>query len=332
MSRGVFIGILAFVLASYILVDCVEEATPSVIVQDSSEDYTWRMTDGSPAAAAAQISSPVEMGESNLPISDKGEGGAKDSPDDEADGAEENCQDGPPDQETTNLEKCVEPDTMTEGCDSRADDGADDGSFESIGAPTCGRTEPSSKDDEPTPVSKSFYRPVSSSLPTSIVDNFQFEGIPTTIILQLFSDRIFISVTQLKGKMGTLIHCSVEESIIDNSTTYHINTLIGSGVARESTNTAEQECAFREVFVRRLADQIVKHERVMSGLKEDTVVGSEDGPIPSLVVGLGLKPTKGGGRMSIACFNSIVDAAMEVYRKGCRVATAGSLTGLESPD
>ncbi|EJK59579.1 hypothetical protein THAOC_20174 [Thalassiosira oceanica] len=279
--------------------------------------------DGSPAAAAAaQTSSPAEMGaegESNSPISDK------DKANDET---EEECQDDPPEKETTNLEKCLaDSDTMTGDCDSRADDGG----FDSI-VPTCDRTKTSSKDDEPTSVPTKFYRPVSSSLPTSIVDDFQFEGIPTAIILQLFSDRIFISVTQLTGKMGTLIHCSVEESIIDNSTTYHINTLIGSGVARGSTNTAEQECAFREVFVRRLAEQIVKHQRVMSGLKEDTVVGSEDGPIPSLVVGLGLKPIKGGGRMSIACFNSIVDAAMEVYQKGCRVAAAGSLTGLESPD
>ena len=279
--------------------------------------------DGSPATAveAAQTSFPVEMGgegESN----DK----AKDSPGD--DEAEEDCQAGPPEKKTTNLENCLpDRDTMTENCDSRAGVG----SLDAI-VPNCDTTETSSKDDESTSVPTKLYRPVSSSLPTSIVDNFEFEGIPTTIILQLFSDRIFISVTQLNGKMGTLIHCSVEESIIDNSTTYHINTLIGSGVARGSTNTAEQECAFREVFVRRLAEQIVKHQRVMSGLKEDTVIGSEDGPIPSLIVGLGLKPTKGGGRMSIACFNSIVDAAMEVYRKGCRVAAAGSLSGLESPD
>ena len=74
---------------------------------------------------------------------------------------------------------------------------------------------------------KKQYRPRATSLPTSLVrtitlqqeDGNNDEGVPTTIILRLFSDRIFLSTTQIAGKMGSLLVCNVEESIIDNSTT-----------------------------------------------------------------------------------------------------------------
>lgn len=187
-------------------------------------------------------------------------------------------------------------------------------------------------------------RPKSSSLPTSLMRTIQLESdgdngdkdtIPTTIILQLFSDRIFLSITQLSGKMGSLLVCNVEESIIDNSTTYHVGTLLGTGVARGSGNSAEQEGSFREVFVRRLAERIVLHARKMAGVGEKTILGgAEDGtgPIPPLVVGLGLRPNKDGKRMSFESFNTIVDAAVELYEEGWRICHSGAMVGMEGPD
>ena len=178
---------------------------------------------------------------------------------------------------------------------------------------------------------KPKYRPKSSSLPTSLVRTIQLENddgskIDTTIILQLFSDRIFISITQLNGKMGSLLVCNVEESIIDNSTTYNVSTVLGTGAARG--NNAEQEVSFREVYVRRLAERIVFHARKMSGVGENTILGgAEDGtgPIPTLVVGLGLRPNKDGKRMSVENFNTLVDQAMELYEEGWRICHAGGM-------
>ena len=185
---------------------------------------------------------------------------------------------------------------------------------------------------------KPKYRPKSSSLPTSLVRTIQLENddgskIDTTIILQLFSDRIFISITQLNGKMGSLLVCNVEESIIDNSTTYNVSTVLGNGTA--SGNNAEQEVSLREVYVRRLAERIVFHARKMSGVGENTILGgAEDGtgPIPTLVVGLGLRPNKDGKRMSVESFNTIVDQAMELYEEGWRICHAGNFVGMEGPD
>lgn len=190
--------------------------------------------------------------------------------------------------------------------------------------------------------SSTVYRPKASSLPTSIVrtiqlkedDEIKSQGVvPTTVILQLFSDRIFFSVTQLAGKMGSLLVCNVEESIIDNSTTYHVSTLLGTGAAR-SSGGAEQESSLREVFVRRLAERIVSHTRKMAGIRERAILGGSEegkGPIPPLVVGLGLRPIS-GKRLSFESFNAIVDASMDIYEEGWRIGHSGNMAGMEGPD
>ena len=190
-------------------------------------------------------------------------------------------------------------------------------------------------------------RPKASSLPTSIVRTIQLKQgdededneiksqvvVPTTVILQLFSDRIFLSVSQLAGKMGSLLVCNVEESIIDNSTTYHVSTLLGTGASR-SSGGAEQESSLREVLVRRLAERIVSYTRKMAGIREGAILGGSEegkGPIPPLVVGLGLRPIS-GKRLSFESFNAIVDASMDIYEEGWRICHSGGMLGMEGPD
>ncbi len=179
------------------------------------------------------------------------------------------------------------------------------------------------------------YQPSSSSLPTSLIRTITLgdEEVETTLILQLFSDRIFISITQLSGKVGSLLTCNVEESIVDNSTTYNVRTLLGTGVASRGGGGGEREVSIREVFVRRLAERIVRHTRKMAGVSETTILGgAEDGvgPIAPLLVGVGLKP--GCSDLSIDSFNVLVDAAMELYLDGWKISNAGSMVGMEGPD
>ena len=112
------------------------------------------------------------------------------------------------------------------------------------------------------------YRPIPSSLPTSVIHTITLgdDEVETNLVLQLFSDRIFISVTQLSGKVGSLLFCNVEESIVDNSTTYDVKTLLGTGVSRSSIGKgSEREISIRDVFVRRLSERIVFHTRKMAG-------------------------------------------------------------------
>ena len=95
---------------------------------------------------------------------------------------------------------------------------------------------------------------------------------------------------------------------------------------------AEQEIALREVYVRRLAERMVIHARKIAGVGEGSILGgSEDGvgPIPTLVVGLGLRPQNSGagGRKSVENFNRIVDAAMELYERGWMICQSGGGSG-----
>ena len=182
----------------------------------------------------------------------------------------------------------------------------------------------------PTHSSRTLKR-ILNDLPTSLVRTIQVDDNDTTLILQLFSDRIFISITQLSGKMGSLLHCTVDESIIDNSTTYNVSTVLGTGAA--SGQNADQEVSLREVYVRRLAERIVIHARKMAGVSEGTILGGAEngaGSIPTLVVGLGLKPSK--ERMSVEGFNTLVDASMTLYEEGWSICHSGGLVGLEGPD
>lgn len=197
------------------------------------------------------------------------------------------------------------------------------------------------------PPSSRSFRPKASALPTSLVRTFQLksddvdddgtpEVIPSTVIIQLFSDRIFISISQLSGKMGSLLVCNVEESIVDNSTTYHISTLLGTGTSRGGGGRPEQEVSLREVCVRRLAERIVSHARRMAGVREGAILGgAENGtsPIPPLVVGLGLRPNKSGKNLSFESFNAIIDTTIELYEEGWKICrSGGSMVGMEGPD
>ena len=111
----------------------------------------------------------------------------------------------------------------------------------------------------------------------------------------------------------------MEESIVDNSTTYNVRTLLGTGVA-SCGGGGDREVSIREVFVRRLAERIVIHTRKMHGVSESTILGgAEDGtgPIAPLLVGIGLKP--GSSSLSVESFNVLVDAAMELYLDGFKM-------------
>ena len=104
--------------------------------------------------------------------------------------------------------------------------------------------------------------------------------------------------------------------------------------------SADQEISLREVYVRRLAEKMVAHARKMAGIGEGSILGGSEngeGPIPPLVMGLGLRlqKDKTGGRkmMSVENFSAVVDAAMEMYEEGWKIQCGdNSSAGMEMPD
>ena len=89
-------------------------------------------------------------------------------------------------------------------------------------------------------------RPKQSSLPTCVQKVLSIDP-QTEILLQLFSDRIFIVITQRDGKLGTLLQCTHAYSEIDNSHTYHVETLLG-----------KRDDSLSEVYVRQITERIMK--------------------------------------------------------------------------
>lgn len=115
--------------------------------------------------------------------------------------------------------------------------------------------------------------------------------------------------------------------MIDNSTTYHIQTLLGAG---GSTKDMGQEVSVREVLVRQIASRILSYTKECAGISASSVLG-EDGKscLPPLVVGVGLLGKECLGKREE--FGMVVDGVMELYVEGMggRGMVGG---GMECPD
>lgn len=88
--------------------------------------------------------------------------------------------------------------------------------------------------------------PNPSCIPTTAFKTLN--GSNTEILVALFSDRIQVFISQKQGKIGNMISCNHEFSQIDNSHTYHIQTLLGN---RDDTLSS--------VYARQIMERIVRN-------------------------------------------------------------------------
>ena len=142
----------------------------------------------------------------------------------------------------------------------------------------------------------------STSLPTTIIRSYSIQCIQTDIMIQLFSDRIFLSVTQLSGKLGSLLSVSVEDSVIDNSRTYNVSTLLG-----------RRDDATSEVMGRQIAERIA----AMGGNKPG--MGGGGAVCPPILLGFALKKQADGDP---AVFRAIVELLLQTYKEAIAAAAA----------
>eukprot|EP00591_Stephanopyxis_turris_P005080 CAMPEP_0195516362 /NCGR_PEP_ID=MMETSP0794_2-20130614/7112_1 /TAXON_ID=515487 /ORGANISM="Stephanopyxis turris, Strain CCMP 815" /LENGTH=156 /DNA_ID=CAMNT_0040644939 /DNA_START=55 /DNA_END=525 /DNA_ORIENTATION=+ len=135
-------------------------------------------------------------------------------------------------------------------------------------------------------------QPSPQSLPVNISKSQNINGIHTDILLQCFSDRTFVVITQV-GKVGNLLSCSIEESEIDGSKTYNVSTLLG-----------KRDDALLELCARKVAENIYAHEMGQSvgGIGALSLV-------PPLLLGITLKE---GGR-DTAAFKEMINLVLELY-------------------
>lgn len=142
----------------------------------------------------------------------------------------------------------------------------------------------------------------SKSLPTTKIRSYTIRSVQTDIMVQLFSDRIVLSVTQLSGKLGSLLSVSVEDSVIDNSRTYNVSTLLG-----------RRDDATSEVMGRQIAERIV----ALGGNKPG--MGGVGAVCPPILLGFALKKQAEGDP---AVFRTIVELLLQTYKEAIAAAAA----------
>jgi hypothetical protein len=135
-------------------------------------------------------------------------------------------------------------------------------------------------------------RPSPSFLPTTQTRTIQDPE--TELLVSTFADRIQILISQKSGKVGTMLSCSHEFSHIDNSHTYHIETLLG-----------DRNDALNSVYARQIMERLVK---LGDGIN-----------CPPLLLGITLN-----GKSSQEDFKLIVDEVVALYQDAIRAIGANS--------
>lgn len=171
--------------------------------------------------------------------------------------------------------------------------------------------------------SKANPTPKASSLPTCIQKTLPENTLspsspPTDLMIQLFSDRIFIVISQRSGKLGSLLQCTHEYSVIDNSHSYHVETLLGK---RDDVQS--------EVYIRQIMERMVKLAGG-SGGGGSSATGAAGGIMvecPPILLGIALKPF-GEDKLGVGqeMFHSVINEVLNLYQKGIGVASASLAT------
>ena len=111
----------------------------------------------------------------------------------------------------------------------------------------------------------------------------------TELLVSTYADRIQILISQKSGKVGTMLNCVHEFSQIDNSHTYHIETLLG-----------DRNDALNSVYARQIMERLVK---LGDGIH-----------CPPLLLGITMN-----GTSSPEHFKIIVDGVISLYQDAIKI-------------
>ena len=152
-------------------------------------------------------------------------------------------------------------------------------------------------------MTQTMKRPSPSSLPTTATKTLTDPE--TELLVSTFSDRIQILISQRGGKVGTMLSCSHEFSQIDNSHTYHVETLLGD---------RNKNGALYAVYARQIMERLVNLGGGSGGgVSADGVIGC-----PPLFLGI----TMDGEKSSPEEFKLIVDEVLALYQTAIRAVGA----------
>ena len=131
------------------------------------------------------------------------------------------------------------------------------------------------------------YGPYPVSLPTTLCRSYKILDIATDAWVQVFSDRIFVGVTQLNQKVGNYVMCQAVRSPIDHaSVDFSISTVLGN-----------REDPMMGVYARRVTERLIQDQVLMD-------------PI-SLFLGISLKNSGKDPKM----FHRVVEVLYNLIRE-----------------
>ena len=125
-------------------------------------------------------------------------------------------------------------------------------------------------------------------------------SVGTDVVLQRFFDRTIVLVSQVNGRIGSYLSCSMEHSIIDRSTVYSVHVLLGK---RDDTLV--------EVLARQIHERIFQFEN-QSGGESGGTAGILT--VPPLLLGVTLNSDV---RNSQHAFHELVAMVIEMYKSSC---------------
>mmetsp|Transcript_40986 Transcript_40986/g.46568 ORF Transcript_40986/g.46568 Transcript_40986/m.46568 type:complete len:158 (-) Transcript_40986:340-813(-) len=138
----------------------------------------------------------------------------------------------------------------------------------------------------------------SHQLPVTLIRSYKILGVPTDCWVQLFGDQIVLNVSQMSGKVGTMVLCQVEDrSPIERSKLdFHISTLLG--------RTGSEEMVL--VYARGITERIA------------AMRSSNQDPTPAVLLGISLLPNKESDHNM---FKGIVDTMVQLYTQALQQIT-----------
>eukprot|EP00978_Attheya_sp_CCMP212_P003188 scaffold6581_cov57-Attheya_sp.AAC.16 len=138
--------------------------------------------------------------------------------------------------------------------------------------------------------------PSAETLPATVKRTYKVDDIPTDVVVQLFADRTLVCISQLSGRVGTFLNCSMEFSIIDGSRTYNVSPLLGGS-----------DDPRLEVYARNITERIVTKQTPANSLETSSTT-------PSVVLlGISLKKRDKKQENEQSTFRALMDIVSEMY-------------------
>eukprot|EP00547_Thalassionema_nitzschioides_P001108 CAMPEP_0194212078 /NCGR_PEP_ID=MMETSP0156-20130528/11695_1 /TAXON_ID=33649 /ORGANISM="Thalassionema nitzschioides, Strain L26-B" /LENGTH=161 /DNA_ID=CAMNT_0038939811 /DNA_START=36 /DNA_END=518 /DNA_ORIENTATION=+ len=134
--------------------------------------------------------------------------------------------------------------------------------------------------------------PLPHYLPMTIIRSYEIMNIKTEFWVQLFGDQIIFGVSQLGGRIGTLVLCQVEEEtpMFSKKKAFNVSTLLG-GAGRDE---------LLQVYARGITERI-----------SDMRTSSAD-TIPAVLLQISLSKQN---EKDPAMFKLIIDTALKLYKE-----------------